>query len=390
MKLPTFNNRELLPLRLIPFVTGFKPAPHSLVRLLAHEQGLAFPLFRTEDQLFAYHLDSDGKPVKMIPKEWDTLAADMIILEKQFRIQETFEDEKYRAWRNEAIKLLPSGVFVWRDEFEKVFHASFIRNGRTYDKNAHGSTNDLNFKPYFESQYRLLIWEGFASLQFKQPAIDTRLTSENYQLTEYMRANIEVGFDDFVRLFQIKNTKKWVRGLRLKDNGVWKVPTLNGDFCPEELAFLNEHPAKNLRKPVLTFPCTLEQLDKFIKDQGLTGYVNPIELDRFFQKEIGKLHFTENMCSGKAVKSSKTGLRRNDLLSEEITAAIEELGGDCSPENVMKKLKEYAGKEGSCIVAVIPGGFTWLGRMRVKKDLDLEGLRKRLARRAAVKPPLGR
>lgn len=180
MKLPSINNRELLPLRLIPFVTGFKPAPHSLVRLLAQDQGLAFPLLRPEDQLFAYHLDTEGVPAKMIPKEWKTLAADMIILENQIRRGEEFEDENYRPWRLEAIKLLPSRVFVWKDEFEAVFQASFIRNGRTYSENATFATNELNFHPFIEPPYLPVVWEGFEALRIESPVkgIDKERTYE--------------------------------------------------------------------------------------------------------------------------------------------------------------------------------------------------------------------
>lgn len=372
MKLPTINNRELLPIRLIPVVLGFNLFPLDLAKLLAHKVGLAWPALRPEDELFAYHLDNEDFPAKMLPHEWGNFVSDIEVVARKFKLQETFEDENYRPWRLEALKLLPARVFVWRDEFESVFQASFNRNGRTYSENANVGTKELSFYPFIEPQYLPVVWEGFEALGLKQPAIDTQLTTENNRVSAKMRSKIEVSFSDFIRLFQITNPKHWERGLRLNDKGIWIVPTLNGDFAPEELAFLNEHPTKNTRKPVLTFPCTLKQLDAFIKDQGLTGYVNPVDLDHFIQQEIGKILPAGKKCSGKTVKLSKPVSQRSDLLMEEITTAIESCGEDRNPKKIMGKLKEYAGAEGSCIMRAIPGGIVWRGRLGIEKEFDME------------------
>lgn len=88
MKLPSLEGREIIPVRLIPFITGFNVGPHSLVKLLAHKQGLAWPVFRPEDELFAYQLDFQGEATKLLPKEWDIFVSDMDILEKRLKLQE--------------------------------------------------------------------------------------------------------------------------------------------------------------------------------------------------------------------------------------------------------------------------------------------------------------
>lgn len=258
MKLPSINNRELLPIRLMPFVFGFNLTPLDLAMLLAHKQGLAWPVFRPEDELFAYHLDTEDSPSRMLSQEWLNFVSDIKVAARKLKLQETFEDENYRPWRLEALKLLPARVFVWKDEFEAVFQASFIRNGKTYSENANVETKELNFHPFIEPQYLPVIWEGFEALRLEPPATDQKT----------------------------HNAKRTVKG----------------------------------------------------------------------------------------------GSQRSDLLSEEIAAAIDELGGDRTAKKVMNRLKEYAGKEGSCIVAVIPDGITWQDRLRVKKNFDLEALRKRLAR----------
>lgn len=145
MKLPSLEGREIIPVRLIPFITGFNVGPHSLVKLLAHKQGLAWPVFRPEDELLAYQLNFQGEATKLLPKEWDIFVSDMDILEKRLKLQEQFEDEKYPGWRREAVKLLPARIFVWREEFEVVFQASFNRAGSTCAETRRAGSRELNF-----------------------------------------------------------------------------------------------------------------------------------------------------------------------------------------------------------------------------------------------------
>lgn len=360
MKLPSINNRELLPLRFIPFVLCFKPAPHSLVRLLTHEQSLAFPLFRPEDELFAYHLDSEGVPVRMNPREWDTLAEDMIILENQLRSEEEFEDEKYRTWRVEALKLLPARVFVWKDEFLSVFQASFNRNGQIYSENANVGTNELIFNPLIDPQYHSLVREGFEAVRLKQSILDAQPILTNYRVTAKMRSKIKVSLADFIRLFDITDLENWQRGLRFEHDSVWIVATLKGSFFPEELASLNEHPVKDLNKPVLSFPCTLSQLEEFIKEQGLTGYIHPADWDSFVQSEIKNKKGNEmknddapakqanakeiesllKLVIAMAIKGYRFDPKKRSSIPREIVSDVEQVGLSIDEDTVRKWLKQ--------------------------------------------------
>jgi hypothetical protein len=76
--------------------------------------------------------------------------------------------------------------------------------------------------------------------------------------------------------------------------------------------------------------------------------------------------------------------QRCDLLSIEIDAAIEELGGHPTPKAIMKKLQGYAGSPGSCIIKVLSGGVRWRTNSGVQKNLDIEALQKRLKRRKTI------
>lgn len=192
MKLPTINNRELLPIRLIPFVFGFNLSPLDLAKLLAHKVGLAWPALRPEDELFAYHLDNEDFPAKMLPHEWGNFVSDIEVEARKFKLQETFEDEKYRPWRLEALKLLPARVFVWKDEFEAVFQASFNRNGRIYTENANVGTKVLSFNPFIEPRYLSLVWEGYEALRLDSPTVKQTSQVKNRGGVD-MQSKIRVG-----------------------------------------------------------------------------------------------------------------------------------------------------------------------------------------------------
>jgi len=73
--------------------------------------------------------------------------------------------------------------------------------------------------------------------------------------------------------------------------------------------------------------------------------------------------------------------QRKDLLSDEIDHASSELGVNATPAEIMKKLKSYAGAEGSCIIAATSEGVAWTDSAGKKKQLDKENLRKRLSRK---------
>ena len=60
------NGREAIPVRAIPFVTGWSMSPDMVASTLAHTD-----LFTRLRGIAAYHLDSNGEPAPMLPKEWD-------------------------------------------------------------------------------------------------------------------------------------------------------------------------------------------------------------------------------------------------------------------------------------------------------------------------------
>lgn len=98
----------------------------------------------------------------MLPKEWDGAEADLKVLSDKLHSTETFEQESYPAWRRESIPMLPAGVFVWKDEFEKAFAQGNSRYTRIILKERPGD-RELNFSPRIPLALRQSVVEGFTA-----------------------------------------------------------------------------------------------------------------------------------------------------------------------------------------------------------------------------------
>ena len=90
--------------------------------------------------------------------------------------------------------------------------------------------------------------------------------------------DILLGYDDFVRLFDI-TSMDFAPGLQLRTDGVFVVPPLDDvDLAPEERATLTEHPTGNLKDPALPLPCRLSALEAFADFFGLRGAIEPFTM----------------------------------------------------------------------------------------------------------------
>ena len=160
------DTREALPVRAIPFVTGWIMPPDVTATALAHKDP-----FEGLKDVSAYHLWADGKVSLMLPKEWVRIQAELKALCDGLKSAETTEGESYPVWRQEAIKALPAACFVWREEFEQAFR-------RAYDPlrvcllDEHSDEQALNFQPYIAQSDAVLLIEGFVDrLIDQQPVV---------------------------------------------------------------------------------------------------------------------------------------------------------------------------------------------------------------------------
>lgn len=80
----------------------------------------------------------------------------------------------------------------------------------------------------------------------------------------------QIGYADFIRVFNVNELSNWVPGLEVRMDGIWVVPAGNGNnLFPEERACLAEHPENDLSKPALPLPCDQHQLEKFLSWLGM-------------------------------------------------------------------------------------------------------------------------
>jgi hypothetical protein len=85
-----------------------------------------------------------------------------------------------------------------------------------------------------------------------------------------------------------------------------------------------------------------------------------------------------NENAAPAVATEYRRRRRLDAMSVEIERAIEELGDQATPSEIMKKLKSYAAKDEGCISKSGPKYVVWRNAIKDLKTLDMDCLRKRL------------
>jgi hypothetical protein len=80
----------------------------------------------------------------------------------------------------------------------------------------------------------------------------------------------QIGYADFIRVFNVHDPLDWVPGLEVRSDGIWVVPPRIDDDCtPEERAALAEHPENDFSKPALSFPCDYPRLEKFLSRLGM-------------------------------------------------------------------------------------------------------------------------
>lgn len=94
-------------------------------------------------------------------------------------------------------------------------------------------------------------------------------------------ADVTVGYADFIRLCNVRDVNDWLPGLRVAFDGVW-VREQSDHLAHLEHSILTEHPDGNPSVPVLTFPCTLGEIEERVVDfYGNNGFIDPFELAEF-------------------------------------------------------------------------------------------------------------
>ncbi|MBO3702841.1 MAG: hypothetical protein J5W83_09905 [Candidatus Accumulibacter sp.] len=151
--------REAIPVRAIPLVTGRWMSPDVVAKSLAHADSI-----NSFDGVFAYQLLADGGYLQVLPGEWDVVKDHLEGLE--IRLNAMSDDSKRTRpiWLTESTKLLPTGVFLWRDEFERAFRRRYSP-WRFSLLDARPGDLTLKFSPLISPpETRAIVMEGFEGL----------------------------------------------------------------------------------------------------------------------------------------------------------------------------------------------------------------------------------
>jgi len=153
------DGREALPVRAIPYVTGWQFSPDSTAKELARRVGAPFSALH---KLTAYHVP-DTIPISVLPREWDDIVAKLEAHEAELKEQYTNDAIGYAAWRKSSANSLPSGVFVWLDEFEREYMANRGRKPSIEPKRE--GDDELIFTPMLDTETGAMVMEGFGADQ---------------------------------------------------------------------------------------------------------------------------------------------------------------------------------------------------------------------------------
>ncbi len=171
----SIEGRDAIPVRAIPFVTGWKLSPDVLAACLA--QSSDWPSH--PQNMVGHHIMRGGRIAEMLPKEWDGIVLELRSLSDTLHAEEVVKQASSPEWRKKSIAVLPSHCFVWIDTLEAACRLAWSRltivNERPGDK-------DLNLTPYIPPELVDVVFEGL-------PAPDVTLQST--QVVRVQPAGIE-------------------------------------------------------------------------------------------------------------------------------------------------------------------------------------------------------
>ena len=149
------DGREAVPVRAIPFITGWRLSPDALVKDLArHEHRRKY-----NDYLPAFQFDPVNAHPEILPAEWDQVLAQLNALENRLDLGFAQDAEliAYSEWREQSPSVLPKGCFVWRDEFDVA-----MKRGRlSAALREHETELSWNYFPLVSEGMAAIIMEGF-------------------------------------------------------------------------------------------------------------------------------------------------------------------------------------------------------------------------------------
>ena len=159
------EGREAIPVRAIPLLTDWEVlSPDELAQALTGEDEFS----RSFRDLTAYRLVGG---VAVSQRWWaNGPVRKLQALTERIKHTEITHEIGYDQWKSESLPLLPDGVYLWRDEFERCFWHKFGPDGETeWVLTEGGSTRrpkkefiELDFDPFIQDpEVGRMVMEGF-------------------------------------------------------------------------------------------------------------------------------------------------------------------------------------------------------------------------------------
>ena len=191
------EGKEAIPVRAIPFVTGWLMSPDVVAKSLANTDTW---ISRLKD-VTSYHLMRDGNYSSMLPKEWDCIEAELQVLSEKLKLTEAFDQENYPQWRRESIAILPASCFVWKEEFAQSFTRSYSPRKFTLIDERQGD-RELNFTPRISHELISIVMDGFIpeeneGLKNHDEIKDKEMNRRNTQLETILAVIAALEYDPF-------------------------------------------------------------------------------------------------------------------------------------------------------------------------------------------------
>lgn len=169
------DGREAIPVRAVPFLTNWETmTPDAIAVALAHKDDLHWDYFLPLTALRVE--DSQLKPIAA--SWWENfpakhLSAISTALKARETAGELSHEQAYIEWRSQSLLELPSGVFVWKDDFVQCHSRKYnsyamttIRNGKELSKEEQAKRYSLDFDPYIANlETCAAVMQGFERFQ---------------------------------------------------------------------------------------------------------------------------------------------------------------------------------------------------------------------------------
>lgn len=201
----TIDGREAVPVRAIPMLTNWQVLTPDEIADLAATRAK-----RKGQAVLNTHRIEGSRVLPVSWTWWEShVVAPLLAIEKKIRAQFADDDIGLQEWRNEALRALPAGVFVWRDELEELHLRKFGQEGEVVGWETEEGEMDsievadrfqmLDLEPLVPANWGGVVMEGF------EPLLSEVQSGQSRPLLEPLEVS-KVGPEKMQRTVALSNT----------------------------------------------------------------------------------------------------------------------------------------------------------------------------------------